>query len=357
MRRALLLIGLLAMTWSSSAHAQSEVLTRAQASRLLLLNRTDSIPLFPNNGRFADIKPKTPDARYILAAEHYGILTADDHGYLHPEGAVDRATFLKMIAMTFGLQQHLPHAFSDVQDSDWFAPFAGVAHQYGFFETDGALRPTVLMNAYEAIYAIALVQNSVIHPNDLEEGAISKMQADDKLNIYVVISTKQLHTLFVDSSTVATQSDRQPSVGLDQLRQQVLDLVNAERAKVHAAPLIFNRFLIGSAQTYAEDMNKLGFFSHVSPTGQTLKDRMQLSGYEDRKYAQSCHCIPGYNLGENLARGQKTAQEVVDAWMQSKAHREAILNPSYKETGIGIEGEYWVQHFGAVVMPEIENGA
>ncbi len=51
--------------------------------------------------------------------------------------------------------------------------------------------------------------------------------------------------------------------------------------------------------------------------------------------------------GENIAMGQKTPEEVVNAWMNSEGHRANILNPNYNTIGVGYvsQGNYWTQEF------------
>ena len=51
-------------------------------------------------------------------------------------------------------------------------------------------------------------------------------------------------------------------------------------------------------------------------------------------------------FGENLARGQLTAEDVMNDWMASPGHRANILTELFIDIGIGIEGSSWVQHFG-----------
>ena len=51
--------------------------------------------------------------------------------------------------------------------------------------------------------------------------------------------------------------------------------------------------------------------------------------------------------GENIAMGQRTPEEVVNAWMNSEGHRANILNASFTQIGMGYvaEGNYWTQMF------------
>ena len=61
---------------------------------------------------------------------------------------------------------------------------------------------------------------------------------------------------------------------------------------------------------------------------------------------------PWTTLAENVAAGQQTPEAVVAAWMNSAGHRANILNPSFRDIGVGVAkggsyGIYWAQEFGA----------
>ena len=116
---------------------------------------------------------------------------------------------------------------------------------------------------------------------------------------------------------------------------EVLRLVNKERAQVGAGPLKFARDLEASAYVRAVELPTK--FSHTRPNG-------------TRCFTAMPH--RGHILGENLAGGQKSPQQVVQAWMDSKTHRENILNPKFTELGVVYYYQanskykhYWVQHF------------
>ena len=85
----------------------------------------------------------------------------------------------------------------------------------------------------------------------------------------------------------------------------------------------------------AEDMAKKGYFSHTSPTYGSAFDMMKKYGVSYR------------TAGENIAKGQKTAESVMKGWMNSSGHRANILNPSYTQIGVGYvaNGHYWTQMF------------
>jgi len=125
-----------------------------------------------------------------------------------------------------------------------------------------------------------------------------------------------------------------------QLADQVLQLINLERAEADLAPVVLNPVLTKVATDFACRMIDHQFFLHQDPdTGAGPGDRAREAEYQF------------YAVGENLAAGQATAAEVMDVWMESPAHRDIILDGRWQEVGIAVRfgGEYsiyWVQEFG-----------
>ncbi|MBO9604315.1 MAG: SafA/ExsA family spore coat assembly protein [Paenibacillaceae bacterium] len=119
---------------------------------------------------------------------------------------------------------------------------------------------------------------------------------------------------------------------------QVVDLINAERAKQGLSPLANDWQLARVARYKSEDMRDNNYFSHTSPTYGSPFDMMQSFGISY-----------GY-AGENIAAGQTSPAAVVDAWMNSAGHRANILNANYTKIGVGLAqggsyGYYWTQEF------------
>ncbi len=122
---------------------------------------------------------------------------------------------------------------------------------------------------------------------------------------------------------------------LETTRSAVLCLINRERARAGVSPLSANADLQEAAQSHSHDMVANDYFDHVSPSGETVLQRIQASGYI---YSQNI----GYAVGENIAWGTlnlATPQEIVASWMASPDHKANILDSSYRETGIGVVGE------------------
>lgn len=105
--------------------------------------------------------------------------------------------------------------------------------------------------------------------------------------------------------------------------QQVVDMVNAERQKAGLQPLRVSPVLEGAAQSYSHVQAQQGTINHTGPDGSNAGQRLTRAGYEWQRY------------GENLAAGQRSAAEVMQAWMNSEGHRANIMNPDFREIGIG----------------------
>ena len=105
---------------------------------------------------------------------------------------------------------------------------------------------------------------------------------------------------------------------------EVIRLTNEKRAQNGLAPLSENGVLSAAALAKGNDMLAKGYWAHFAPDGTSPWSFFIKFGYKYR-YA-----------GENLARDFSNASSAVDAWMNSPTHRENILNPNYREIGIGV---------------------
>lgn len=116
---------------------------------------------------------------------------------------------------------------------------------------------------------------------------------------------------------------------------EVVRLVNAERSKYGLGALTLDWELSRVARYKSQDMHDLAYFSHQSPTYGSPFDMMRSFGLSYR------------TAGENIARGYRTAAQVVNAWMNSSGHRANILNASFTRIGVGYvaDGYHWTQMF------------
>ncbi|CRK81927.1 SafA/ExsA family spore coat assembly protein [Neobacillus massiliamazoniensis] len=122
------------------------------------------------------------------------------------------------------------------------------------------------------------------------------------------------------------------------IENQVIQLTNQQRAKFGLKPLTMDWQLSRVARYKAMDMRDNNYFSHTSPT------------YGDPFTMMRNFGIVYSAAAENIAAGQITPAEVVQAWMNSSGHRANILNANYTYIGCGYakggsQGYYWVQQF------------
>ena len=145
----------------------------------------------------------------------------------------------------------------------------------------------------------------------------------------------------------------EPSDGnIDQLNAAILCLVNGERADNGLPALNHVSQLDQSSQGMCQRMVSEHFFSHETPDGKTVVDRVQPTGYIPKS--------GDWVVGENLAWGSgalSTPQAIVNGWMNSPGHRANILAPDYKDIGMAAcmgsptttnsGGTVYVNNFGA----------
>jgi uncharacterized protein YkwD len=133
--------------------------------------------------------------------------------------------------------------------------------------------------------------------------------------------------------------------------QRILALINQARAtsrqcggKAFAAAraLRWNDALAEASWQHADDMARNNYFSHDGRDGSVPSQRVERAGYRWR------------TMGENIAAGQRTAEEAVAGWIASPGHCANLMNPGFTEMGAAVAVNagsklvvYWAQEFGA----------
>jgi hypothetical protein len=130
--------------------------------------------------------------------------------------------------------------------------------------------------------------------------------------------------IFRLSASIVSVNFSQNIFFADVTRTALINLVNQSREAQGLGILAENQKLDQAAMLKAEDMLKNNYFAHNSPQGITPWYWFLQSGY-NYKYA-----------GENLAIGFMDSKEIFNAWFDSPSHKENILNPNYKESGLAI---------------------
>lgn len=125
---------------------------------------------------------------------------------------------------------------------------------------------------------------------------------------------------------------------LASLEDEVIRLVNVQRVNNGLQPLQKHWEASRVARYKSQDMINKKYFAHISPT-----------------YGSPFKMLEDFGLrfsaaGENIAYGQRTPQEVMNAWMNSPGHRANILSKTYTHIGVGAAKAsngtlYWTQMF------------
>ena len=164
-----------------------------------------------------------------------------------------------------------------------------------------------------------------------------------KRNFFLMLIVSFLSSFFSLVPTTHSQETpktetKEKEYTLSNYEQEVFRLVNEERKKHNRKPLELSIKVSKLAREKSEDMRDKDYYAHNSPTYGKPCDHMKQEGVNYR------YC------GENIAADYKTPEEVMKAWMDSKAHRENILSENYTHIGIGYAeggryGTYWTQQF------------
>ncbi len=126
--------------------------------------------------------------------------------------------------------------------------------------------------------------------------------------------------------------------------QELVNLVNTYRAEgckcgnqqmPAVSTITWNTVLAKAAYLHSKDMNDKNYFSHTGKDGSNAGQRITRQQYNWKTY------------GENIAKGYPNEKAVIDGWIDSEGHCKNIMNPNFKEMGIGRENDYWTQVFGA----------
>ena len=99
-------------------------------------------------------------------------------------------------------------------------------------------------------------------------------------------------------------------------------------------PLKWNEQLARAARRHASDMAAHALYSHTGSDGSTIGMRAKEAGYS---WAL---------IGENIAHGLSSPQQVLRAWIDSPSHCKTLMAPEFTETGLGTQEGYWVQTLG-----------
>lgn len=141
------------------------------------------------------------------------------------------------------------------------------------------------------------------------------------------------------TSEPTTPDDPWPTVPvLSADESDLVEATNAVREDAGCAALRVDGRLMTAARGHSDDMSSRLYVSHVNPDGETPADRAEDQGYEG-------------SVSENIWRGTRSAERVVEHWMSDSDARSRLLDCDYTSIGVGVEsrlllGAYWSQTLG-----------
>lgn len=170
------------------------------------------------------------------------------------------------------------------------------------------------------------------HQTDSEEPNIEEGQVDNNESV----EEKSGRDGQTESSEQVEQENESHLLDdLNQFEREMFELTNIERVNNGLQPLEIDIEVSKVAREKSRDMAVNSYFDHNSPVYGSPFDMMRSFG------------ITYQAAGENIAKGQRSPEEVVQAWMNSPGHRANILNPNFTHIGVGFvqEGNHWTQQF------------
>ena len=307
----------------------------------------------------ATFKDVPADNSHYAAIENLAskeILSGYSDGTFRPNSHVTRAQAAKIIAKSLNLtaNNQSRQQFSDVPtNSEYFDAIQALSERniISGYSSDNTFRPSdrltraqmakILTRAFSLEQARTISYPFRDIPND------SSFKYDIQTIYNAGITNGSTATTFSPNATVtrgqmasfvvrARDGVRAPERQADgTYAEQVVALTNEARLENGLEPLAISTSLMESAQFKTDDMVATGVFSHDSPN---------YGGFQNI-FAR--FNIAYSTIGENIALGQRSPEEVVDAWMNSEGHRRNILNSKFTHIGVGYssKGHYWTQHF------------
>jgi uncharacterized protein YkwD len=185
---------------------------------------------------------------------------------------------------------------------------------------------------------------SVVSSRDVHEVGFYHRGADSWLVLATPSGSSWSSPAPAARPPVSTQT---PASATPAMASRALELVNQARARGAqcgkqsfgpAPPLSLSGTLAGVALGHATDMAVHDYFEHQDLSGQSPADRVRAAGYHEKL------------VGENIAYGPQSVEEVVKGWLASPGHCENIMDPHFAQMGIGLapgrasrRGLFWVQ--------------
>lgn len=181
-------------------------------------------------------------------------------------------------------------------------------------------KPLIPIDNYYAIIYIDRSSNTISSIRVVDEMTLLKMRPFELVYIGDLIEPNLL-------------SDEQLTLVNEGMNKQIFDLSNMYRLRYDLQKLQWDERLANVAFLHSVDMKENDHFSHISLNNGQLSDRL-----EKEK-------IPYLVAGENIAANYLDSIEVIEGWLNSKGHRESLLNKEFTHLGVGVYQSFYTQNF------------
>ena len=181
-----------------------------------------------------------------------------------------------------------------------------------------------------------------------------------KISLLIILS------LFTACGNVANSVSSDITLFQKSEKRDILNAINLARSVARdcndglgivgpSRPLVWNDNLYASAYEHSKDLAQSNTFSHLGSGTETDITGMSIGGRESKFFEriESNGYVNFYTVGENIAGGQTTIDDVMEAWLESPKHCTNIMNDKFKEVGVAIVTKedsdfkiYWTQNFG-----------
>ena len=170
--------------------------------------------------------------------------------------------------------------------------------------------------------ALVLLAGALVYANQPRSTLLTNIEPEE-----TQVNRDGIVDIFEEDVPMAEEPVQDDYAGLDETQvayvKEVVELVNAARAKKGLQPLRLDPVLRAAAQIRAAECVKT--FSHTRPDGRPYKSAIADAG------------VNASYTGENVASGYQSAQQVVDGWLNSPGHCANIMNEKFTRIGVGLE--------------------
>ena len=312
---------------------------------------------------FPDVHPNERAYEAVEEMAARGLISGFPDGTFRQNDPVTRAQSTIFIGRVQGIDGYhdveLP--YSDVSPSQAAFPYIAYYAYNNVFELGSRFYPDTNLTRAEIartvvkalhlngtpdvpFFDVPAAHPDAVYINALAANGLTSGVGSNKYDPNGIVTRGQmaLFMLNIDNfigETEEPQSDQGPIYTIDpdfvlnETEKEIWEIVNKERAKYGIAPLKLATDLSFVARTKSQDMNDRDYFDHISPT---YGDPFEMMTDFGLNYSAA---------GENIAAGYVDAADVMEGWMNSPGHRSNILNPDFKEIGVGVYSHYYTQMF------------